>query len=78
MTLPALASHFLLLAPAEDAASAGETPPADTETTPPEEKPPVVTQHRLNLADGRSLSYAITTGLMRQPSVSRLRLERAG
>jgi carboxypeptidase C (cathepsin A) len=64
MMLPALTSLLLLLAPAQEAAPPPEKAPAEAEKAEPEEKPPVVTRHRLDLADGRALEYTVTTGLM--------------
>jgi carboxypeptidase C (cathepsin A) len=64
MTLPALASLLLLLAPAQEAAEAPAPSPAEAEEAKPKEEPPVVTRHRLRLDDRRSLEYTVTTGLM--------------
>jgi carboxypeptidase C (cathepsin A) len=64
MTLPALASLLLLLSPAPEAPAPPAQTPAEADKVEPREEPPVVTRHRLGLADGRTLEYSVTTGLM--------------
>jgi carboxypeptidase C (cathepsin A) len=80
MPAPLALCLLLVLAPAQEPSPAAEepalrppeaaaekaAPPAEkpVEKPPEKEEPPVVTRHELKRADGRSLRYTVTTGLM--------------